>query len=70
MKPLLALLATLLFPLAAHASLARAISFDEKVENASTIILGKCVRQQSAWDADHRWILTPRSGLGMTRRHI
>jgi hypothetical protein len=61
MKPLsaaLAALTALLLPLAAHASLARAVSFDEKVENAAAIVLGKCVKQHADWDADHRWIVT------------
>ncbi len=59
MKPLLAVAAvSLLLPIAAQASLAKAASFDEKVENANAIILGKCTQQRSGWDADHKWILT------------
>lgn len=42
----------------AHATLAQAKSFDEKVDNAASIVLGKCVATRSQWDADHRWILT------------
>ncbi len=58
MKPLLAATLALLLPLAAQASLAKAATFDEKVDSANSIILGKCVQQRSAWDADHKWILT------------
>jgi len=58
MKRLLAAVITLLLPVAAHASLARAATFDDKVENANAIILGKCIQQRSAWDAGHKWILT------------
>jgi hypothetical protein len=54
----LALATSLLLPLAAHASLARAASFDDKVDNAAQIVVGKCVRQHAEWDAAHRWILT------------
>jgi len=42
----------------AHATLAQAKSFDDKVENAASIVLGKCVATKSQWDPDHRWILT------------
>lgn len=42
----------------AHATLARAVSFDEKVDSAAAIVLGKVVRTESRWDAQHRWILT------------
>ena len=58
MKALAAAALSLLLPIAAHASLARAATFDEKVENAASIIVGKCVKQHAEWDADHRWILT------------
>jgi hypothetical protein len=42
----------------AHATLAAAATFDEKVENASSIILGKCVKTESKLDPTGRWILT------------
>jgi hypothetical protein len=42
----------------AEATLARAMPFDDKVENAASIVLGKCVSTRSQWDADHRWIVT------------
>jgi hypothetical protein len=43
---------------AAHAAIATAVSFDEKVDNAAAIILGKCVRTESKYDPSGRWILT------------
>lgn len=43
---------------AAHATIARAIPFDQKVENASSIVVGKVVSQRAAWDASKRWIVT------------
>jgi hypothetical protein len=58
MKPFAAALISLLMPIAAQASLSRAATFDDKVENAASIILGKCTTQHAAWDSDHRWILT------------
>jgi hypothetical protein len=48
----------LLVPVAADATIARAIAFDEKVENAAAIIVGKCVAQRSQWDPARNWILT------------
>lgn len=38
--------------------MARAVKFDEKVERASAIVVGKVVAQQSAWDANRERILT------------
>lgn len=55
---LLALSLTLLVSAAAHATLVRAIPFDQKVQNAAAIVMGKCVAQESRWDDAHRWILT------------
>jgi hypothetical protein len=43
---------------AAHATLAAAATFDQKVENAAGIVLGKCVKQETRYDPSHRWILT------------
>lgn len=43
---------------AAHSTIAAAASFDEKVDNAAAIILGKCVRIESRFDPTRRWILT------------
>ena len=57
-KPL-ALAAFLLFiPLTAEATIARAVQFEEKVERAASIVVGKCVAQRSQWDPAHNWILT------------
>src|ERR1700694_1143449 len=42
----------------AAASVARAIAFDEKVDRAEAVILGKCVHLRTEWDPAHRWILT------------
>ncbi len=50
--------ALLLSAPAAHATLAVAATFDQKVENATTIILGKCVKSESRFDPTGRWILT------------
>ncbi|HUP61324.1 MAG TPA: hypothetical protein VNA69_12980 [Thermoanaerobaculia bacterium] len=60
-KPLrTALLAAtlILLPLQASATLSKAMSFDDKVQNAQSIILGKVIRSESRWDGAHRWILT------------
>jgi hypothetical protein len=43
---------------AAHAAIATAASFDDKVDNAAAIILGKCVRTESRFDPSGRWIVT------------
>jgi hypothetical protein len=61
MRNLLRILCTtalILLPLAAEASMARAVSFDEKVGNADSIVLGKCLRTRSDWDPSHKWIIT------------
>jgi hypothetical protein len=55
----LALAAALLLSApATYASMAVAATFDQKVENAASIILGKCVRQESRFDPTGRWIVT------------
>jgi len=54
---LLALIALLLVP-AAQAAVATAASFDDKVDNAAAIILGKVVRTESRMDPSGRWIVT------------
>jgi hypothetical protein len=54
----LAVLAAVLTPVAAEATISRAFSFDEKVEHAASIFVGKCVRQEARWDDSKRWILT------------
>lgn len=40
------------------ATVARSISFDEKVQQADGIFLGRCTAIRSAWDPTGRWILT------------
>jgi hypothetical protein len=47
-----------LLPLSAHATISRAIDFEEKVSNAAAIVVGKCVGQQSRWNETREWILT------------
>jgi hypothetical protein len=42
----------------AHATLATAATFEQKVDKAASIILGKCLRQESRFDPTGRWILT------------
>lgn len=59
--PILILSATilsLLVPMTASATIQRAISFEKKVENAASIVLGRCIRQESRWDEARKWILT------------
>lgn len=59
LRPALALAAVLAFtPVAAEATIARAVKFDEKVEKSAAIVLGKVVAQQSQWDANKERILT------------
>jgi len=55
----LALAAALLLSApATYASMAIAATFEQKVENAASIVLGKCVRQESRFDPSGRWIVT------------
>lgn len=56
--PLFLASALVIAPVAAEATISRAVSFDEKVERATAIVVGTCVRQESRWDDTHRWILT------------
>ena len=51
-------LAILLVVPAARAAIAAAASFDEKVDNAAAIILGRCIRTESRMDPSGRWIVT------------
>ena len=48
----------LAFAPALFAAIAELATFEDKVDNAAAIVLGKCVRSESRWDADHRMILT------------
>ncbi len=43
---------------AALAAVGTAASFDDKVDNAAAIILGRVIRTQSRFDATGRWIVT------------
>src|SRR5260221_1462162 len=56
--PSLILLALLLCAPTLSASIAELATFDEKVANAATIVLGTCVKTSSHWDGAHRWIVT------------
>jgi hypothetical protein len=42
----------------ARATLVKAVTFDDKVEHADAILLGRCTETRTAWDDQHRWILT------------
>jgi hypothetical protein len=58
-RPILALAGLLaLAPLTASATISRAVAFEEKVENAASIVVGECIGQQSRWDDARNWILT------------
>jgi len=54
----LAAVALLTFAHPAGATLARAISFDEKVAEADSIVLGRCLRTESKLDPSGKWIVT------------
>jgi hypothetical protein len=54
----LAATAVILAVPAAQASMAVAATFDDKVDHAASIILGKCLRQESRFDPSGRWIVT------------
>ncbi len=47
-----------LAPVSAHATISRAMEFDQKVEKAAAIVVGKVVSQESRWDAGQKRILT------------
>lgn len=51
-------LTLLLGSTAAWASIETAAPFEEKVDNAVAIVQGRCLKNESRWDASHRWILT------------
>jgi len=48
----------LFVPLKASATVSQAASFEEKVDNAAGIVLGKVVSTKSQMDASGRWIVT------------
>jgi hypothetical protein len=54
----LAATAVILAVPAAQASMAVAATFDDKVDHAASIFLGKCLRQESRFDPSGRWIVT------------
>jgi hypothetical protein len=58
LAPLAALLLVVLAVPAAHAAIAQAATFDEKVDNSAAIILGKCVKTEARYDPTGRWIVT------------
>jgi hypothetical protein len=58
LAPLTALLLVALAVPAAHAAIAQAATFDEKVDNSAAIILGKCVKTEAKFDPSGRWIVT------------
>lgn len=45
-------------PVAAQATVAIAVPFDQKVDAAESIVLGKCVKTRSQYDPSGRWIVT------------
>lgn len=47
-----------LTPMTAQATISRAVKFDEKVEQAASIVVGRIVSQESSWDASRQRILT------------
>lgn len=55
---LVAIVASAIAVPAAHAAIAQAATFDEKVDNAAAIILGKCVKTEARFDPTGRWIVT------------
>jgi hypothetical protein len=52
------LLVGLLAAAQANASVARAVGFQEKVDAADAIVLGKVVSTETGWDPSRRWIVT------------
>jgi hypothetical protein len=58
LAPLAALLLVVLAVPAAHAAIAQAATFDEKVDHSASIILGKCVKTEARYDPTGRWIVT------------
>lgn len=56
--PLALAAALALVPVTAQATISKAMQFDEKVEKAASIVLGKVVAQRADWDANRTRILT------------
>jgi hypothetical protein len=42
----------------AYGSIARAVSFEQKVQEADEIVVGRCVKTKSTFDPSGRWIVT------------
>lgn len=57
-RPLSLLFLGLALALPASGSVARSVSFEEKVAAADSIVLGKIVSTGSQWDPSRRWIVT------------
>jgi hypothetical protein len=55
---LLATLMTATLASNAAATVMEPATFEEKVGNAASVVLGKVVSTESRWDSEHRWILT------------
>lgn len=55
---LLMAFAALALPQSMGATVAGQVSFDQKVDQAETILVGKCLKTQSAFDSTGRWIVT------------
>ena len=55
---LLATVAAVALAMPLQATIARAVSFADKVSQADAIVLGTCSATRSDWDASHRWIVT------------
>src|SRR5687767_5533944 len=52
------LLASLSAAPAAKGTMVQNATFDDKVEHANSIVVGRVLRKESRWDAQRRWILT------------
>jgi len=47
-----------LVPMTSSASIARAVSFEDKVSEADSIVMGRCVKTRSTYDPSGKWIVT------------
>jgi hypothetical protein len=47
-----------LAPMTAQATISRVVKFDEKVDQAASIVVGRVVSQESSWDANRQRIFT------------
>lgn len=54
----LAVAFALAVPFAAEGSVSRSVKFEEKVDGAAAIVVGRCVKTESRWDAQKRFIVT------------